>query len=156
MAGTPNTYSFASVNAVVADAASGISVQIANGAGVSGEGITVAMNEEKATMSIGADGTPMHSVHKSKGGRIVVRIQKTSPTHAIIDQIYRYTANAGGANYGQITITLNDLARGDVIVGSQCGIAKRPDLSYAVEGGAMEWVFNVGILEWVLGSGVAA
>jgi hypothetical protein len=45
------------------------------------EGITVTMTEAKNTMTIGADGEVMHSLHAGKAGTITVTLLKTSPVN---------------------------------------------------------------------------
>ncbi len=52
-------YSFANVAAAIVGP--GGSITLGNGAGPSEEGITISYTEDKNTMTIGADGSGMHS-----------------------------------------------------------------------------------------------
>src|SRR5262252_11030890 len=77
-------------------------------------GISIVMVEDKSTMTIGADGCVMHSLHAGKGATITVRLLKTSPTNALLSQMYgRDTVQS--QNHGQNTISIRDMARNDVV-----------------------------------------
>jgi hypothetical protein len=144
-----NTYSFLDVNAGIVGPGGAFS--LGNGAGVSDEGITITASEDIGTMTIGADGTGMHSLHADKSGKLAVRLLKTSPTNQLLSALYAFQT-AGGASYGQNTIVIVDKSRGDVITASQVGMSKAPDLAYAKEGGTVEWMFNAIKIERTLGS----
>jgi len=123
-------------------------------------GISVNMVEDKSTMTIGADGCVMHSLHSGKGATVTIRLLKTSPTNALLSQMYGMDTNTAGnpqasANHGQNQISIRDLQRNDVITCQQCAFAKFPDMTYAKEGGEMVWTFHAGIVDFVLGSGLA-
>jgi hypothetical protein len=113
------------------------------------------MTEDKSTMTIGADASVMHSLHSGKSGTVTVRLLKTSPTNALLSAMYALdTVNS--ANHGLNTISLRDMARGDVIVCQQCAFAKFPDETYAKEGGELSWAFHAGVIDFILGSGTQA
>ena len=123
-------------------------------------GISVNMIEDKSTMTIGADGCVMHSLHAGKGATITIRLLKTSPTNALLSQMYAMDTGTAGnpqatANHGQNQISIRDLQRNDVITCQQCAFAKFPDVTYAKEGGEMVWTFHAGVVDFVLGSGLA-
>lgn len=122
------------------------------GAGNSEEGMTVEMTEEKSTMVVGADGTPMHSLHATQGGRITIRLLKTSPVNAQLSALYA-VQTVSSALHGQNTITLKNSPLGDSITGVYCAFRKFPNNTYAKEGGMLEWEFDVGILVSSLGGG---
>jgi hypothetical protein len=130
----------------------GGSFNLGTGAGVAEEGITVTMVEDKATMTVGADGFVMYSLHAGKSGTFTIRLQKTSPTNQMLAQLYA-AQSVTSALYGQNTITINDPVRGDNITGQQCGFSRLPTVTYAKEGGMIEWAFHVGVVDMVLGSG---
>lgn len=117
-------------------------------------GITITMTEDKNTMNVGADGSVMHSLHSGKSGTVTVRYQKTSPTNAQLSTMYALDT-AGAATHGKNTITLKDLARGDDITCEQCAFARFPNVTYAKDGGEMEWVFHAGRITFKLGDGIA-
>lgn len=144
------TYSFTKVNASITGP--GGSFSIGAGAGNSEEGITVAMLEDKSTMTIGADGSVMHSLHASNGARVTIRLLKTSPVNAQLNALYNFQKSSP-ALWGVNTLVISDTIRGDVIASGQVAFAKQADVNYAKEGGTMEWAF-FGSVEEVLGTGV--
>lgn len=147
------TYSFLDVH--VSILGPGGSFSLGSGAGAADEGITVSMAEEKNTMTIGADGTPMHSLHASKGGKFTVRLLKTSPINAQLSTMYALQTASSSA-HGLNTITITNNISGDSVVGALCAFKKFPDVTYAKEAGSVEWEFDVGVLDLSLGGGLLA
>lgn len=145
------TYSFLSVQATISGP--GGTFPIGSGAGAAEEGITSSMAEDKDTLTIGASGESMHSLHGGNAGRVTVRILKTSPVNALLSALYNFQRSNAG-NWGQNTIVISDTVRGDIITASACAFTKHPDVTYAKEGGSIEWVFNAGTLIEILGVGV--
>ncbi len=143
------TYSFLDVNAAIVGP--GGAIPMGNGSGNAEEGISVEATEDIDTMTIGADGTPMHSLHADKSGRIVVRLLKTSPVNALLMGLYNFQT-ASGAFHGRNVITITNIATGDVITGRSVAFRKVPNLSYAKDGGTNEWEFNAGKIDRVLGA----
>lgn len=125
------------------------------GAGNSEGGITMSFVEDVNTMTIGADGQVMHSLHSGKGAIMTVRLLKTSPVNALFEAMYNLD-RAGGTGHGQNTIAIRDMARGDHITGQQVAFAKPPDITYAKDGGEMVWTFHSGVTDFDLGDGIAA
>jgi Protein of unknown function (DUF3277) len=120
--------------------------------GQSEEGITVSYEGDKDTMSIGADGTPMHSLHASTGGTVSIRLQKTSPFNAILMAMYN-ADRISSAAWGQNTITVRDPVRGDFCSCTVCAFRRSPDVVYARDAGVMDWTFNAGHIVEILGDG---
>ena len=79
-------YSFLDV--VAAIAGPGIAANLASGAGVAEEGLTVTPIEDKNIMQIGADGKGQHSLIASDAGNFTVRILKTSPVNSLLMAAY--------------------------------------------------------------------
>jgi hypothetical protein len=142
------TYSFLDVNAAIVGPGGGFS--IGSGAGAAEEGITIAPTGDIGGMLIGADGSGQHSLYGDKSGRVTIRLLKTSPVNKKLSLLYAFQT-ASAAAHGQNTITINDSQRGDVISCSQVGFAKAPDLTYAKDGGTVEWEFNAVKIERTLG-----
>lgn len=147
------TYSFQDVSANYSGP--GGNFTLANGAGASEEGVTIAMVDDKSTMVNGADGSVMHSLHAGKGGQVTVRLLKTSPQNSLMSRAYAFET-ASSALFGQSTITLRNPQTGDIITCRQCAWRKLPDLSYAKDGNTQEWAFNAGYVDVLLGSGAPA
>jgi len=131
------------------------SFSIGSGAGAAEEGITVAMIDAKNTMMIGADGQGMHSLHAGKGGTVTVRLLKTSPTNALLQDMY-FADTASSATHGQNTIVIRDPARGDVISCKGCAFQKFPDMTYAKDGNVVEWMWDSAEVDQLLGTGTPA
>lgn len=144
-----STYSFLDVNAALVGP--GGSVNLGNGAASSEEGITIEPTEDIDTMTIGADGSVMHSLHADKSGTVTVRLLKTSPVNEKLAQMYAYQT-ASGATHGQNTLSLANTATQDVVTCQQVAFKKAPSLTYAKDGGMNEWTFNAGIIDRTLGS----
>lgn len=144
-----HTYSFLDVNAAIVGP--GGAINLGSGAGNSEEGITIEPTEDINTMTVGADGTPMHSLHADKSGKITVRLLKTSPVNARLSQMYAFQT-ASGANHGQNTITVANSATGDVTTCQIVAFERAPTLTYAKEGGMNEWSFAAGIIDRTLGT----
>lgn len=143
------TYSFLNIHAAINGPAGSFS--LGAGSGNAEEGITIVMDEDKTTLTIGADGEGMHSLHAGKPGTVTIRLLKTSPVNAQLSEMYRAeTAQAG--LYGQDIITVNDVQRGDNITASGCGFLKHPDINFAKDGGTIEWTFKAIKIDQILGA----
>lgn len=144
------TYSFLSIVAAISDPNGTFS--IGSGAGASDEGITITMADDKASLVVGADGQGMHSLHAAKNGTVTVRLLKTSPTNALLQDLYSATTSSP-ADYGGSTIVIRDPNRGDVVTCRGCGFRKFPDIAYGKDGAMQEWVWNAAAIDQVLGTG---
>ena len=143
-----HTYSFLDVNAAIVGP--GGSFGLGSGAGSSDEGITIEPSGDINTMTIGADGTPMHSLHADKSGKVTVRLLKTSPVNAQLSAMYAFQTSAG-SNHGQNTITVANNKTGDTITCQICAFERAPTITYAKEAGINEWAFAAGIIDRTLG-----
>ncbi len=132
-------YSFLNVNATITGA--GGSFNLANGAEAAEEGITITPVEDKNIMTIGADGSGQHSLVASDACTVTVRLLKTSPNNGRLMTMYSLQS-ASSSLWGQNVITINDSARGDFNVVQACAFKKKPELTYAKEGGMIEWTFD--------------
>ena len=144
------TYSFQDVVAAIAGV--GGSINLAAGAGVAEEGITIESMEDKSVMTIGADGSGMHSLVANEASSITIRLLKTSPVNKQLQEMYNQQIKSS-ANHGKNTITVRDAVRGDNITLTEVAFKKRPTVTYAKEGGLMEWTFDAIKTTAVLGSG---
>lgn len=146
------TYSFLDfVGAIVGP---GGGFPLGSGSGNAEEGVTITMTEEKDTMTVGADGSYMHSLHAGKSGKMTVRLLKTSPTNALLSTMYGFQTTSSQF-HGINVLTFANPATGDLITGQGAAFAKLPNLTYAKDGGTNEWEFNVGKIDMVLGTGAA-
>lgn len=144
------TYSFQDVVAAISGV--GGSINLAAGAGVAEEGITIESMEDKSVMTIGADGAGMHSLVANEASSVTIRLLKTSPVNKQLQEMYNQQTKSS-ANHGKNTITVRDAVRGDNITLTEVAFKKRPTVTYAKEGGLMEWTFGAIKTTAVLGSG---
>lgn len=115
------------------------------------EGIDVVAAGDKNTMTIGADGEGMHSLHADKSGQITVRLLKTSPMNQKLMATYD-AQTISSSLWGQNIITISNTAVGDLHVGRQCAFKKKPDFKYAKDGDIIAWVFDVVKIDSALGT----
>ncbi|MDQ0507410.1 phage protein [Xanthobacter agilis] len=113
-------------------------------------GITVTFIEDKNTMTIGADGGGMHSLHAGRAGTITVRLLKTSAVNKLFTDLYRYQTSSP-ANHGQNTISIRDTVRGDVVTAQGGAFKKMPDNAWAKNGNTLEWSFDCITIDQKLG-----
>lgn len=141
------TYSFVDNNATLAGAGAVLDL---SGIGNSDEGISIEYADDTNTMTIGADGEGMHSLHASKAGTVTVNVLKTSPLNARLMALYNVQRNAAEL-HGQNVITINNAKTGETVVARQCAFRKPPANVYAKDGGTNAWVFDAIKIDQVLG-----
>ncbi len=144
------TYSFLDVAATI-DGAGG-NFQLGAGAGADKEGISIVFADDKNKQDVGADGQPLNNLRAAQNGTVTVRLQKTSPVNAQLSAMYN-TQKQSGSTWGNNTIVVSDLQRGDLYSCQQCAFKKFPDNAYAEEATAIVWAFDAGIIEPLLGTG---
>lgn len=144
------TYSFLNVSATVVGP--GGVVNLASGAAVAEEGITIEAAEDKNVMTIGADGAGQHSLVASNAATITVRLLKTSPANAALMVMYNLQSVSSAA-WGNNQIVVTDPVRGDITTARSCAFKKKPTLTYAKEGGMMEWTWDSIGVNSILGVG---
>lgn len=144
------TYSFKDVHATIQGV--GGSINLGYGAGIAEEGITIEPAEDKNIMTIGADGQGMHSLVSSEAAKVTVRLLKTSPVNAQLQAMFNLQADSSLA-HGKNTITVRDIARGDSITMTGVAFRSRPSVTYAKEGGTIEWGFDAIRISATLGVG---
>lgn len=131
----------------------GIASNLASGASAAEEGITLERTTDKNVMTIGADGKGMHSLVADDSCTLTVRLLKTSPLNAAL-QIAFDLQSVSSAAWGINTFTLSDSARGDFSVIQQAAFKKGVTITYAKEGGMMEWTFDGIQVNSILGGGI--
>jgi len=125
---------------------------LAAGAAVAEEGISIEPVEDKNVMTIGADGKGQHSLVASDAKKITVRLLKTSPVNAQLMIAYNLQS-ASSALWGKNTMTVADSGRNDLTILQNCAFRTPPTLNYAKEAGLNEWVFDVISGNSILGAG---
>lgn len=142
------TYSFLDVTASLTGPT--CVIDLGQGSANSEEGITQTMGGNKNTMTIGADGEVMHSLHADKSGTITVTLLKTSPVNKKLSLAYNAQSQSS-ATWGNNVIVIRNTASGDISTARSCAFQKQPDFNNAKEGGTVAWVFDCGKIDQLLG-----
>jgi hypothetical protein len=143
-----NTYSFKDVVASLTGPTG--NANLGYGAALTDEGISIDMSGDKNTMSIGADGNVMHSLHADKSGIITVHCQKVSVTNSILQAMYD-AQQVSSSLWGQNVITIREVESGDITTATKCAFKKKPNLNYKKDGDMIDWSFDAGFIDTVLG-----
>lgn len=146
-----STYSFLDVIATITGPG-GLFQIGGDGAANTDEGITCERADQN-TMAIGADGNPMHSLHADRSGTATVRLQKTSPINALLSAMFALQEQSSTL-WGINTIVVTNIATGDVYTCTVVAFKKFPSNTYAKDAGMLEWNFDVGIMDPLLGIGI--
>ena len=141
------TYSFLDVNCSITGVG-GVIDLARNGA--SEEGVTITPVGDKNTMTIGADGTSMHSLLAGEPSSIKIRFLKTSPQNAKLMAMYNLQSISSIA-HGKNTISLSNLQTGETVTATAVAFKKRPEMEYAREAKMVEWEFDCGNTIQILG-----
>ena len=133
------TYSFLDTTATLAGP--GGVLNLAAGAAVAEEGISIEPTTDKNVMTIGADGKGQHSLVADDSATVTVRLLKTSPLNAALMLMYDLQSSSSTL-WGQNVFNINNTGLGDSTVVQSAAFKKKPTLTYAKEGGMMEWTFD--------------
>jgi len=144
-----DTYSFMDVAASLTGP--GGQIDLGYGAAVAEEGITIDPAGDKNTMTIGADGEGMHSMHADKSGTVTVRFLKTSPQNAKLQHLYN-AQQLAPALWGNNVIVVRLPRTGEITTARSCAFKKKPSVVYAKVGPMLEWVFDSVKIDTVLGT----
>jgi hypothetical protein len=125
-------------------------VDLGYGSANAEEGVTVAMTEAKNTMTVGADGEVMHSLHAGKSGTVTVTLLKTSPVNKKLSLQYNAQSQSSSL-WGNNVFVLRNHASGDLVTIRSAAFQKQPDFANAKDGGTVAWVFDGGKVDEVLG-----
>ena len=146
-----STYSFNDVSASLVGPTGSIDLGYGGEAAHAEEGITVSMNESKNSMTIGAGGEVMHSLHASKAGTITINLLKTSLVNKKLSLMYNAQSQSATL-WGKNLIVIRNQASGDVITARDVAFQKQPDNTNGSVGNTMAWVFDCGKVDQVLGT----
>ena len=142
------TYSFMDVVASLTGPTG--SIDLGYGSANSDEGITVTMTEAKNTMTTGADGEVMHSLHAGKSGTITVNLLKTSPQNKKLSLMYN-AQSLSSSLWGNNVIVMRNKASGDIVTARAVAFQRQPDWNNPKVAGTVAWVFDCGKIDEMLG-----
>lgn len=145
------TYSFLDVNAAIAGP--GGAIQLGAGSGNAEEAIDIETAAEMGALTVGADGTPVHSLYADRSGKVIIRLLKTSPMNALLNAMKEFQ-RVSASTYGANTLTIVNKVSGDVVSCEQVGFARDPANRYGKVAQVIEWEFNAGKITQGLGAGV--
>src|SRR6266496_5078412 len=145
-----SVYSFLDVQAALSGP--GGSVNLASGAGVMKEGITFEPADTLNNMVTGADGQVIHNLHATRAGRATVRLQKTSPTNSML-MAMQLLQRTSSLFHGQNILTLSNPVTGDNYTCQEVAFAKVPTNTWAEDASVLEWNFDIGRMDPLLGAG---
>lgn len=111
------TYSFLDVTATLTGP-TGI-IDFGQGSANASEGITQTTGGSMNTMTVGADGEVMHSLHADKSGTITVSLLKTSPVNKRLSLAYNAQI-LSAATWGNNVIVIRNTASGDILTARGC------------------------------------
>ncbi|WP_079218931.1 phage protein [Herbaspirillum robiniae] len=144
-----STYSFMDTQAAIVGPTGAFS--LGYGEAVAEEGIDIVRAGDKNTMTTGADGEGMHSLHADKSGQITLRYLKTAPVNALLMAAYN-AQTLDSRLHGKNLITVSNSSSGDLHTGRSCAFKKAPDMKYAKDGDIVTWVFDVIKIDSILGT----
>lgn len=116
-------------------------------------GYSVEFEGDKGVMVRGAGGAVMHSLMVGQPGTFTLRLLKTSSFNAQLSTGYNLQTGSA-STYANMTIVIDDFARGDKFTCLGVAFRKHPNTTWANNGGEMEWVFNCSYIGPMLGAGV--
>jgi hypothetical protein len=145
----PGAYSFQSVSATYSSPTA--SINLGAGAAVADEGISIEPTEDKNTMTIGADGGGMHSMHAGNPANVSVRLLQTSPVNALLMAEYN-AQRANSTLWGQGVFLVRQTASGDTTTATNVAYKRKPNLVYRKDGAFLEWAFEAIEHDTVLGT----
>ena len=131
----------------------GGSVSLGSYAGDAEEGVSIEAVEDANLPKFGADGTPMHSLNPVTASKITVRLLKTSPTNALLMQMFNYQRSSA-LYWAQNIMSMRHNVTGDSITATGVAFQRVPPLTYAKEAGTIEWEFIAGYCDTILGEGI--
>ncbi|WP_456309776.1 phage structural protein [Serratia proteamaculans] len=143
-----STYSFMDVTASMVGPTG--SLDLGYGSANSDEGITVVMTEAKNTMTVGADGEVMHSLHAGKPGTVTINLLKTSPMNKKLSLMYNAQSQSS-ALWGNNVFVIRNQASGDITTVRSAAFQKQPDWNNPKVAGMVAWVFDGGKVDQLLG-----
>lgn len=146
---TGATYSFLDVTCSIVGP--GIATSLGNESGSAEEGISIEMETDKNTMTVGSDGSYMHNLHAANAGTVTVRLLKTSPQNASLMKAFN-EQRISSSLWGKNVITLVQTNSDDAITCIGCAFVRQPNLEYATDGGIVTWAFHAGKITGLLGT----
>lgn len=144
-----SAYSFSQVTATLTGAAGVINLGF--GSANSKEGITVTQTQPRNAMTVGADGSVMHSLRCDKSGTVTIRLLETSPVNAALQTMYDAQSLVPSA-WGSNVLVIVNKGNNETTTCRNVAFQNQPTVTYAEDGSFKEWVFDCGQIDRVTGT----
>ena len=143
------TYSFLDVTASITGP--GGAFDLGYGSANAKEGITITRTQDRNNMTIGADGSALHSLRADRSGTVTVRLLKTSDRNAMLQTMFN-AQSIDSSLWGMNLISIAHKTLSDKVVCQACAFMRDPDVTYAEDGDIVEWTFQSGQIDIIRGS----
>ncbi len=143
-----NTYSFLDVHCAISGPGGSFSLT----GGAAKEGISIERREPKNKLTIGADGSGLHSLRADDSAKAMVRLLKNSPVNALLMGMYNFQ-KLSSENWGINTISLVS-AIGDDLALRFVAFTTLPKVTYDEEGPMNEWEFEAINFDGILAASI--
>lgn len=143
------TYSFIDYNATLVGP--GGAIDLGYGSANAKEGITITRTQDRNSMTIGADGSAMHSLRADRSGSVTIRLLKTSDRNAQLQTLFN-AQSISSSLWGKNLISISHKILNDKVVCSACAFLRDSDVTYAEDGDIVEWTFQCGQIDIIRGS----
>src|SRR4051812_32744086 len=107
------SYSFVNVSASISGP--GGLISLGSGSANTDDGIQIEYNAEADSMTIGLDGTPIHSLSPDKSAKITVTLSKLSSVNARLSAMFD-AQRLSSSLWANNTVTIQDSASGTITV----------------------------------------
>jgi hypothetical protein len=130
------TYAFADVHAVFSGPF-GV-ILLGDGSGADDGGISTEAIDEQNRMSIGADGSGFHTLISSRAAKLMIRLLKTSPQNAALQQMFNAQRQAS-IYWGKNSFSLANPMTGDSMKATGVAFGRQPGNAWAKDPNVIEW-----------------
>jgi hypothetical protein len=108
-----------------------------------GEGVRVAMNKERASLSMGIDGEGARSKFNDDSAQITLILMQTSQSN---DALSAYAKSKG-----TFILTIKDNNGTTIAVAATCWVRSYPEVTFGGEAGNREWVLETDAIDILVG-----
>lgn len=134
-----STYSFLDLAGVIAHPTYPGGPFQFTGAGLGAGTITITMDTERTAHDVAADGTVMVSKMAGNNGKIQIECQQTSIVHKYLLAMYNWLVGESAGAWAQSAAVLRNVSDGTSHICSGVSFGKKPDKTYAAQGGRVTW-----------------
>ncbi len=120
--------------------------------GSADEGFTVEQADDSNTLTTGADGSGMNSLHATRTGTVAVHLLKTSPINSKLSLMFNFQRQLS-FNWGLNIISARDIGTGDHYSMSGVAFKRHANNVWSKVGNVLIWPFDVTVLDPNLGPG---